>query len=76
MQWRVDDQQAIHPFNAGDRSAHDAGGAVGISLTSQSWIITGDNNGYTYVTSTSWPHSPSSFPLVVSRITVELSGVH
>ena len=40
------------------------------------WLIQEADNGYTYVTSTSWSHFPSSFPLVVSWMAVALlSGV-
>ena len=40
------------------------------------WLIREAGNGYTYVTSTPWPHLPSSFSLLASRMAVAmLSGV-
>ena len=82
LQWSVKtvtsmNEQAINPSNNrvlfaawGDEGvvASDAPGAI--------WIIREADNDYTYVTSTSWPHFPSSFPLLVSRMAVALlSGV-
>ena len=83
MQWSVEEaesinQRALRPINALDRQASWRDDqAVAVSPAHAfAWIITGDDNGYTYVTSTSWPHSPSSSPLVVSWTAVALlSGV-
>ena len=83
LQWKVENglstvQQAIIPLNAVVLQASwGTDQHVNVSDTPDSfWLVREADNGYTYVTSTSWPHTPSSFPLLVSRMAVAmLSGV-
>ena len=82
LQWILENiglknSQAIIPLNDMDLQASWGDGVVDVSDTHGAvWIISEADNGYTYVTSTSWLHFPSSFPLVVSRMAVTLlSGV-
>ena len=85
LQWRVENSgvpglQSITPLKDdtlqacwGDDQNVGVALAAGFSFV---WIITEADNGYTYVTNTSRPHFPSSFPLVVSWMAKELlSGV-
>ena len=84
LQWRVEDAivpglQYIVPLKDDTLQAcWGADQSVGVApAAGYVWVINKADNGYyTYVTSTSWPHFPSSFPLVVSRMAAALlSGV-
>ena len=82
LQWRVDDfgiegLRTIVPLK--DETLQACWGddqSVIVALATCVWIITEADTGYTYVTSTSWLHFPSSFPLLVSWMgKALLSGV-
>ena len=82
LQWFVDiatdaGELPISPLNDFNVRASWGNDVVTVSDSLGSlWTVKETNNGYTYVTSTSWPYFPSSFPLVVSRMAVSvLSGV-
>ena len=80
LQWQVStssrDQQDISPLNALGLSASWGDEGVDVSADPAVWIVREADNGYTYVTSTSFPHLSSSFALVVLRMAVVLlSGV-
>ena len=64
----VDNQLAIIPVNEVLLQATwGADQTVNVSWSPDSlWIVEEANDGYVYVTRTSWPHFVSSFSLVVS----------
>ena len=78
LQWQYE-AQVITPLNDPNVQASWGDDVVTVSDSLGSvWTVKedADGNGYTYVTNTSWPQSPSSFPLVVSRMAISvLSGV-
>ena len=65
LQWILENvgpknSQAIIPLNAFNLQASWGDGVVDVSDTHGAvWIISEADNGYTYVTSISWPHFPS-----------------